>query len=202
MSYILDALKKSQSEQVADGVALRVQQTAMRSSTSWIGIALGLILLGNAGLLLWVFVLDTDGESASFNATPVATERQTSGDQTVAEQHQAQPTASTPDPEPTLSAIPKSQPPPQPRPPIAKFMLQDLPSIEQSLYNGFTYTTHIYTDDPTLCAIVVDGQRLMAGDSFKGLGVVAITEAGVIFEENRRGQRRQIEVSVLQQWDK
>jgi polyhydroxyalkanoate synthesis regulator protein len=79
--------------------------------------------------------------------------------------------------------------------------LQDLPRAEQSLYNGFTYSTHIYTDDPDLCAIVVDGQRLQVGDAFKGLKVTAITEQGVIFEENRRGVVREVEVNLLAQWE-
>jgi hypothetical protein len=198
MSYILDALKKSQSEQSSDGVALRVQQTTKRARTSWLAITLGLILLCNAGLLLWIFVLDED---------TVATDPKITSEP-----------APNSDPVEVVSALPAPQPQSselresraevqtrvreEPRTVIAKFGLEDLPSIEQSIYNGFTYTTHIYTDDPTLCAIVVDGQRLMAGDSFKGLGVVAITEAGVIFEENRRGHRRQVEVSVLDQWEK
>ena len=85
--------------------------------------------------------------------------------------------------------------------PIQAVTLSELPASEQILYNGFNYSTHIYTDDPELCAVVIDGERLTAGDSFKGLKVLAITETGVIFEETRRGQRRRVAVSVLDQWD-
>jgi len=227
MSYILDALKKSQSEQASDGVALRVQQTTKRSHPSWLVIGLGLVLLSNAGLLLWIFVLEPNTSPASSLLEQTTPRPLTPADQAPANIGGDQPITSRPDtvvtrnheaniePAQVLSSEPVRPAQPQqltnrrrsepPRPIIAKFLLSDLPPIEQSIYNGFTYTSHIYTDDPTLCAIVVDGQRLMAGDSFEGLGVVAITEEGVIFEENPHtgeGVRRQVEVSVLQQWEK
>ena len=227
MSYILDALKKSQSEQASDGVALRVQQTTKRSHPSWLVIGLGLVLLSNVGLLLWIFVLEPNTSPTSSLLKQTKPLALTPADQSPTNIGGDQPIASRPDTVVTrnqeanieraqvLSSEPaqpqrltnrsRSEPP---RPIIAKFLLSDLPPIEQTIYNGFTYTSHIYTDDPTLCAIVVDGQRLMAGDSFEGLGVVAITEEGVIFEENPlggeagEGVRRQVEVSVLQQWEK
>ena len=40
-----------------------------------------------------------------------------------------------------------------------------------------------------------------AGDAFKGLKVVEITETGVVFEENRRGSVREVEVDLMEQWD-
>ena len=232
MSYILDALKKSQSEQASDGVALRVQQTTKRTQPSWLVIGLGLVLLSNVGLLLWIFVLGPNASSAGPKVEQATIGVQTPVDQPVTDIRQDQPMASRANTQVPRGVVPRNQEasiePAQvlssesgqsgqstrqsraelARPIIAKFALSDLPAIEQSIYNGFTYTSHIYTDDPTLCAIVVDGQRLMAGDSFKGLGVVAITEEGVIFEENPfgveegDGVRRQVEISVLQQWEK
>ena len=84
------------------------------------------------------------------------------------------------------------------RTPIA---LAALPAGEQIIYREFNYSSHIYTDDPSLCAIVIDGQRLKAGDAFKGLKIHAITEAGVIFDETRRGVSRLIEVSIFELWN-
>ena len=84
---------------------------------------------------------------------------------------------------------------------IPRLQLSALPAAEQSLYRGFNYSTHIYTDDPDLCAIVIDGQRLANGDAFKGLKLIAITEDGVVFEENRRGSVREVEVVLMELWD-
>jgi len=195
MSYILDALKKSQSEQAADGVSLRMtSQAPKRTIPRWLSIGFGIVLVCNAGLLLWIFVFNDQEQS-----TPVANTTPTSS-------AQVRPVAAKPEPirvQPELPTPALVKPQPQAVVSVRKIVkvqLSDLTASEQSLYNGFTYSTHIYTDDPTLCAIVVDGQRLETGDSFNGLVVVAITEAGVIFEQLYNGQRRQVEVSVLEQW--
>ena len=235
MSYILDALQKSQSEQAADGVALRVQQAQTRRNTnSWLIAVLAVVLLLNAGLLAWVFLLKEDPVTAT--ATPANTTPKTTAAQ-VPTTVGAAPTQATvvestpPTGAPAASAVqapirvdtpailnnsaaaanssPRAEDvqtvsPPPTAPPsrqVPRLALKDLPTAEQSLYNGFTYSTHIYTDDPSLCAIVVDGQRLQAGDAFKGLTVTAITEQGVVFEENRRGIIREIEVNLLEQWE-
>jgi len=105
------------------------------------------------------------------------------------------PVAAAPAPVPAPASRVVNQPPPV-------TPLRELSETEQTIYNGFNYTSHIFTDEPSECAIVIDGQRLQAGDGFKGLQVVRITEAGVVFAENRRGQKRHVEVSVIEQWDK
>ena len=216
MSYILDALKKNQAEQQSQGISVGTQSpTTQNGWPRWLGIALGFILVANMALLAWVFVLPELRQGAPAQGAPAAAKR-----------------APTPQPlaQPTVEVPPKSEPEPasmpvQPRaaqpipvapkpaaeitiaakpqpPPPRVVALRDLPEGERLLYDGFTYSTHIYTDDPLLCAIVVDGIRLTAGDAFKGLVVDRITEQGVIFEEIRRGQRRLVEVSVMEQWDK
>ena len=195
MSYILDALKKSQSEQALDGVSLRMTtQAPKRKIQRWLSVGFGIVLACNAGLLLWIFVLDDQDQTTFVASTPPAPTAQIDPAPAKPQAVRVQPELPTPAP---IKAKP------QPVALVAKIVklkLIDLSVSEQSLYNGFTYSTHIYTDDPTLCAIVVDGQRLMAGDRFQGLVVVAITEAGVIFEQLYNGQRRQVEVSVLEQW--
>ena len=165
-------------------------------------------------MLAWVFVLPELRQDAPAEVAPAAAKR-----------------APTPQPlaQPTVEVPPQSEPAParkpvqpraaqpivvtpkpaaevtvaaRPQPPAPSVVaLRELPEGERLLYDGFTYSTHIYTDDPQLCAIVVDGIRLTAGDAFKGLIVDRITEQGVIFEEIRRGQRRLVEVSVMEQWD-
>ena len=212
MSYILDALKKSQSEQAAAGVALRLQESRPRKrANAWLIVALVLVLLVNASLVAWIFLLpETPDEAEAAAPLPPF---DTSNHRQAAARVPAMPAAPTEvarmpvkpavdsrPPTPAREAVgsPAAAPAPAPVPRVA---LQDLPSAEQSLYNGFTYSTHIYTDDPSLCAIVVDGQRLQVGSAFKGLKVAAITEQGVVFEENRRGVVREVEVNLLEQWE-
>ena len=90
---------------------------------------------------------------------------------------------------------------------VKKVQLSELPPSEQDRFNSFNYSSHIYTDDPELCAIVINGQRLSAGDLFEGMEVVAITEEGMVFGSSRlssQGQREQLHVavSVIEQWEK
>lgn len=194
MSFILDALKKSQAEQSGEGVSLRLQQRhAPRVATRWLAAGLAVLVAFNLALLAWIFMIDTDPAPATVDSQPGPTP-------SVVQPSFVQPTEA--EPAPTRRPEPVRKPPDRTPPaPIPRVALADLPATEQILYNGFIYSTHIYTDDPDLCAVVVDGQRLMAGDAFKGLQVVEITEAGVIFEETRAGQTRQVEVSVLDQWE-
>ncbi|MEM7096970.1 MAG: general secretion pathway protein GspB [Pseudomonadota bacterium] len=83
---------------------------------------------------------------------------------------------------------------------IERVSVTTLPDTEQVVYNSFEFTSHIYTDDPADCAIVVDGFRLGVGDGFKGLKVVEITSDGVVFAETRRGVERHVEISILDRW--
>jgi type II secretion system (T2SS) protein B len=227
MSYILDALKKSQTEQAGDGVALRVQQsTSNRSNSTWLAFGLVLVLLVNLGLLLWIFVfnnkpLQPSGNVAApmdnpaVNPAPVATQQPLVQTEPVAAPNpnyltssteasatfkptKVEPTKQAPSTVVRQTVATTNAPLPASDPPVA---LSTLPAAEQVLYRGFNYSSHIYTDDPSLCAIVIDGQRLKAGDAFKGLKVTAITEQGVVFEENRRGQTRRIAVSIIELWD-
>ena len=223
MSYILDALKKSQAEQAETGVNL---QPPRRGTSRWLAAGLVVVLVINLALLAWI-VLDkaalTDPDispgvtaapqtAPSAAAAPAETGTVPAGDNedtaaqrpAVTVERSAEPVLE-PEPAATVAASPTIPDAPAPAArerAVRPTALADLPAQEQILYNGFNYSTHIYTDDPDLCAVVIDGERLTAGDSFKGLKVIAITETGVIFEESRRGQRRQVAVSVLEQWER
>lgn len=227
MSYILDALKKNQAEQQDQGISVGVQSPSAQSGwPRWLGIALGFILIANMALLAWVFVLPGVRQSTPAEGPPPAAKpapiQQPLAQRTAEVPPQSEPAAQpievapvpaaearssgapvTAAPTPQPSAPQPSAPQPSAPQPSAPSVvaLRDLPEAERLLYDGFTYSTHIYTDDPQLCAIVVDGIRLTAGDAFKGLIVDSVTEQGVIFEEIRRGQRRLVEVSVMEQWD-
>ena len=221
MSYILDALKKAQAEQSAEGVALTVTPNReARFPVGWIYI-LAVLLLVNSAVLAW-FVLGYNTPSSP----PPVSESRSAPETIAAPPDPAQElTASNTNPEPMLEtttptrqviANETTQPTPtNPSPNIivervspstsqsapeiaAQLTLDELPPGERLLYEGFAYTSHIYTDDPELCAIVIDGQRLQQGDAFKGLKVHAITETGVIFAEPRRRGLRLVEVSPFE----
>lgn len=198
MSYILDALKKSQSEQAEGGVSLRIEpDRSKRTIPRWLSIGFGLVLASNAGLLLWIFVLNDQGETTPVAGPYVASPPISRTEPATSDQ----PNTTLPRTNPLREPVqPAARISPQPAVAANKVKLSELPADEQSLYNSFTYSTHIYTDDPSLCAIVVNGQRLMAGDRFEGLLVVAITESGIVFEQHYNGQSLQVEVSVLEQW--
>lgn len=211
MSYILDALQKSQSEQAAEGVALRAQQAQTRRGVNpWLLLLLVVVLLSNAGVLAWVFLLQDEPAAQAAPAlgsnTPAVTAPAVTPAPSTTRPASPPPAYVEPTPAPAAEVAPRpatrpSIPADLPGKPVPRLALRELPAAEQSLYNGFNYSTHIYTDDPSLCAIVIDGQRLQAGDAFKGLKVTAITEQGVVFEENRRGVIRAIEINLLEQWE-
>ncbi len=198
MSFILDALKKSQAERSGAGVALRLEQRPARHpAIRWLGLALAVLVVFNLGLLAWIWGTGSAETAAEPTQAPAPVMKRPTLEQPAVEQPTIAPQTEKSAAEPAPRR-PARTPPPAP---IARVALADLPAAEQILYNGFTYSTHIFTDDPSLCAVVIDGQRLMAGDAFKGLTVVAITETGVIFEETRAGRVRHVEVSMLEQWE-
>lgn len=209
MSYILDALKKSQAEQLPGGYGLDLATPPPpRSRTGlWLAVA-AVALTVNVAFFAWYLLSrDASGDSVAMPqpAPPTTTPAPTTPNTAPA------PTAAPANPEPTLprrvatepvsasqsNAVPARTPTRTPDT-LPLVRLSDLSRAEQTLYNGFSYTSHIFTDDPSLCAVVIDGQRLQAGDAFKGLKVVEITETGVVFEEQRRGQRRRVAVTPFE----
>ena len=76
--------------------------------------------------------------------------------------------------------------------------LDALSAEEQARFERLSYTSHIYTDDPTLCAVVIDGTRSQAGDQFEELRIVEITETGLIFEQTAGGAIRHVVVTPFE----
>ena len=68
-------------------------------------------------------------------------------------------------------------------PRLVETKLANLKPAEQQRFKALNFTSHIYTDDPTLCAVVIDGQRLKNGDRFDDMVVYGITELGVVFAQ-------------------
>lgn len=225
MSYILDALKKSQAQQQGEGVALDVQADKKRPISTWILVALGVLLAANLGVMAWfAFAPDTTSDTqvtalVTQNAPPIQVDSNTLSTSSQAQETRPQDgQPKTPASTPTVPniAVQDSRsasvvvPPSQTTAPVAtqpielpRFALGALADYEQTLYNSFRYSSHMFSpDDPTAGAIFIDGQMLRIGDSFKGLIVADITEFTVVFEENRRGKKREVEVNLADQWER
>ena len=73
MSFILDALKKSQAEQNAELAALGYAQANARTGLQpWLIGVLILVLVGNAGVLVWVLLDRTSPETPAVAESPIA----------------------------------------------------------------------------------------------------------------------------------
>ncbi len=196
MSYILDALKKNQAEQ-DKSQALRVNATSRRRRIPhWMIALVVLLVVGNIYLV-----------SNSYFGQPEVSPEPVS--ESVAEPARVSelpsvppaPPSSSPSPEPTLETVqPAATPEPIVEAPPIEIPADELNDTERLLYDELDFTSHIYTDNPDDCAVVIDGQRLSPGDGFKGLVVIEITETGVVFEENRNGRRRHVEVNVIERF--
>ena len=227
MSYILDALKKNQANH-AGNVNLDVPVHQASRNPLWLILIVVALFTnaGIVTWLLWPDPEPANHEQPSLSGVPKTAPVQPIPRPTIQprpkpsappkakpkEEPKAEPKVEPPPrgrviyeepstPTDTEVSAPKPAPantPPTDAPDIDAVHLRDLPVAEQTLYNGFSYTSHIYTDDPDLCAVVIDGQRLQTGDAFKGLQIVAITESGVIFQENRRGVVRNVEVTPFE----
>lgn len=190
MSYILDALQRREAEQNPEAAAALVlkQHKASRARTT--GALIGGALLINAAVLLWLFL-------------PARSEPPTSN---LAE---APAPASAASPEPVRAPTPMAAPPvtvvtptaPQPMPartprPPRRVIIDALPRPAQDRFPGLAFSTHVYAEDPSLRAVVINGTRLTEGDAIDGTVIEQITETGVLvaFEDYL------VEIPVIAQW--
>lgn len=221
MSYILDALKKSEAERdpvTAANLALTEQRRRSRSQLLIAAITVG--LLANAAVLAWIF-----GRGASDAVTPTphaaisATQPQATSPvrTSLTSSTASAPMAPTGTPSADAAAPPTAtrQPtirgvaPAQPDQVVAtvtapsratarkRLRLAELPTTTRNRFPGLAFSTHVYADDPTLRAIVANGERLGEGDEIGGARVEQITEDGVLmaFEEYL------VEIPVISDWD-
>ena len=194
MSYILDALKKNQAEQAGEGMSLNMAQSQRQTRMpAWVYVVLAALLIN--GLLLTWFIVQPSEVNKSESAKVAES---TSSSVTTAPPTETR-SVPTPAPKPIVRSEPaaRSTTPPS-LPTITEVQYDSLTPAEQVVYDAFSYTSHIFTDVKDLRAIVIDGQRVQIGDSFKGLKIYDITETGVIFEENRRGNIRRVQVSPFE----
>jgi general secretion pathway protein B len=209
MSYILDALKKSEAENdpaAAANLALTQQRESARNRT--IAALIVVALLANAAVLLWIFRPEPGSWQAPASP-PVAAGRPEAEPQGPAQRPQP---ATPPPASPEVSAprevaaadVPViDQAPPEPalaapkRPPARiRTQLADLPDDPRSRFPGLAFSTHVYAEDALLRAVVANGTRLQEGDRLNDVTVEEITEDGVIVAfENYL-----VEIPVIESW--
>lgn len=202
MSYILDALKKSEAERSRGVVPtlLTPPQTSFRSgAVGWLLIA---ALIVNAGLFAaWLYWPRTDTTTTTARAPePVAAVAPTAVS-SIATAPQGKPppeVQSKPlsEPEPPLEASVARQPTTIAPPPLPSRQADDVAQSDSGSAD-VSFSTHVYATDPSMRAVTMNGKRFVEGDTIRpGVRIREITETGVILDVNGRP----IPVDVLQDW--
>jgi general secretion pathway protein B len=191
VSYILDALKKSEAERSRGVVPtlLTPPQTSFRSGVvGWVLIA---VLIVNAGLFAaWLYWPRTAGSTAAIAREPVAVATPEAASNAPAPQSKP-----LPEPQPPLEASVREQPTTvAPRPTSRQ---PDVVAESDSGAADVSFSTHVYATDPSMRAVTMNGRRFVEGDTIRpGVRIREITETGVILDVNGRP----ISVDVLQDW--
>jgi len=210
MSFILDALKKSESERHRQsGPVLMDVRIAppRRRIPSWAWV-IAAVLLVNLGVLAWILWL-SPAHRANSAAPPLV-----AAAAPAAAQPAAAAPAVAPGPAPTVTgvvppAVPALAPPAtiaeqvpaplpaQPAPPAAATSTQNidvstLPKVSDMVASGIALpelqlSWHVYDAAPQSRYVLLNGARLREGDfTPDGVRVVAITPAGVVVEWRSR----------------
>ena len=201
MSYILDALNKSEEEKKqhrTPGLNTIHQKPANRGQVKrlWALIAGSVVILNLLGLIVWVvFLADTPTTDAKVDALPKT--------QSIIRQ------APPENPALTQSKRAVSQDPGRSVSPTFANSSRERPSAQTDhLQAGLTrqitqeisairFSSHIFANDASLRMVVINGQALREGNRFgSGLLLKEITEEGVVVSH----QKHEVPISVLSQW--
>lgn len=186
MSYILDAIKKSEAERnqgVSPGAL--ASPTPVSGATPLARIATAIVVLNVAALGgWWWWQGQTPATATMVDAVPTLTQ----------ERPPPAPDAARPT-HPTRQRIDRPAPtlvsPPMP---VAAARPTPAPDPQARLPE---FSTHVFADDPELRAVTLDGRRLTEGDLIgPGIWLLEITESGVVLDFD--GER--VEFDVLQDW--
>jgi len=200
MSYILDALKKSEAERSRGVVPtlLAPQQTPLRRSViGWL--IAGALLINAIVLGAWFY-----GLSAKAPPPPSAS---VSTLQTPAPSQPAPPPAATalvPVPArveaaPLRPALPSDAEASSnvERPDTVSPISRSKPVTTAVVPPRYQFSTHVYASDPSMRAVTLNGKRYAEGDMIDpGVRIKEITDTGVILDID--GQS--VPVDVLQDW--
>jgi general secretion pathway protein B len=221
MSYILDALRKSESERRQGRVPDLGQQVQFvhkprqKSSPLVMLIAAGLVL--NAVVLAVVFWPETPEQAVTPAPQPAVEPRPDPGSEPKTEAN-AEPVAEAkpePVPEPEPEPVARERPTiivPSPNSPAtggqsartavtgvtsgAVPHLIEMPLAFQKSVPDLVFNSHIYASDPSSRRVMINNNYLKAGDWFDGIQVQQITEEGVVLSRSGRSFR----VGSMRDW--
>jgi hypothetical protein len=106
-----------------------------------------------------------------------------------------QPT-STVSPTPRISTTPAAKTEPTNARAANAITIAELPKAARNAFPQLEFSTHIFADDPSMRAVVVNDKRLVEGEQLGELILRAVTEEGVVF--GYRNHR--VAVSVVELW--
>jgi len=201
MSYILDALKKSELERTRSAAPslIGAPPVPTRARTRLL-IVLAIALLANAAIV---------GAWWLWSKKPVETQAQVEPQPAAAVAEAPPPVAdamhsatiappvqpASPEATPTAAA-PMARPEPAPRV-ETRVPFNSLSSDEQRAFAGLAFSTHLFADDPSFRAVTINGRQYREGEALtNGLVLSEITEDGVVI--SYRG--KQVELAILQDW--
>lgn len=178
MSYILDALKKSEAERNRGNLPtlLTIPNPGLFKSSTAIWAVLAALVVNAALLAAWLYwPTQQDPLRQTEAIAPVLAAPITRLDA---------PTQSIAAPVVDTSAVVDTDDAPRPSNP-------ETPSEQ------FAFSTHVYADDPTLRAVTLNGRRFVEGDTISnGVQLKEITETGVVLDVDGRT----VAMDVLQDW--
>ncbi len=202
MSFVLEALKKQEADADPDAaVSLARAAAQTRRHRLWMGLFAAAMAV-NVAVLVWVLI--PPGAPAPVGS-PVGEPGEPVAELAAAAPGLERPAATKPpSPEPAApapAAGPATADPapsaPAPARPLRRVSLGALPEPVRRRFPGIAFSTHIYSEDPELRAIVANGNRLQEGDRVRGLLIEEITESGVVlaFEDYL------VEVPLALEWE-
>ncbi len=226
MSYILDALRKSEQERQRGKVpdfygAPEVASTESKKFNYW-PVVTAVVVAINLGLLGYFFLKSPKQSTVAEVPVAVASQKPAVStvepvkpasvptqpspkvqEQSMAVKNSAKPTVSAPkprvEPEPIAEPQPQTnQTPYTPAPQVAYMpQLEELSPGERQGIPDLTFSSHMYSSMPKFRSIIINGKRLKEGQFFNAdLQVREITDTGVIMSHGST----LFQVDVLGRW--
>jgi general secretion pathway protein B len=189
MSYILDALRKSETERTQDATPnlLTAQHMRGRPRTALLLTLIAVLAVNAAVIGAWLW------RPGAHSAAPAAQHPVRQGPAPV----HAEPLAPAqavvtlpPEARPERAAAPNDRVEPSDAVEPSDVVV---PAEDADAGTAIEVSSHVYSTDPHARAITIAGRRYQEGDSIKaGVRLVEITETGIVVEDH--GQRRVVDV--------
>ncbi len=200
MSYILEALKKSEQERQQGNVpGLQTLPPVLMDSVEpsrWPYVVIGVLTLSLVFVLGWIRPWAPQDKPAEIQGIPIAQEEVKKAPANTAAR------ASVSITEPVTARTPPviAQRPVPIEPSLSLEsvpFLRDMPSLVQQAIPDMEFAGHVYTSNPEQRSVIINGRSMAEGEIVvEGLSVEQITTKGVVF--SYRDQLFQM--PILQDW--